>query len=135
MARDIENLPSVSDGNHNALELAALILFHLFDDRVGEVLYSVGLAFETCHRLLECSLFEFLSVAVDKLVFIKRTLHSQDFEKVFLATFKIVRFDGIDHAIPDNIGNIHSNSFAHQCVTTFFIDYGALFVHHVIIFQ
>ena len=39
------------------------------------------------------------------------------------------------HAVPDGVGDIHSDAFSHQGVATLAVNHGTLFVHHIIIFQ
>ena len=43
--------------------------------------------------------------------------------------------DSIGTTVPNHVHDIHADTFAHQSVAAFGVDYCTLLVHHVVIFQ
>ena len=121
--------------NQDELEPVTLRLIHLFNHRIGHRLDSVCLALEGPHGFLESALFEIGFDAIHKFVLAEWYLHRQDFKKLLLSPFKVVAFNDADHTVPNDIGNIHSDTLTHQGVTALLIDDGALLIHYIIIFK
>ena len=84
---------------------------------------------------MEGTFGQIFRIASDEFFFSERTFHRQVLQEVFLATYIIVRVDDVDTSIPNDVGDVHSDTFSHQGVAPFLVNHGALFVHHVIVFQ
>ena len=135
VTRDVVNTLAVGDRNHDALISVALILVNLLDNGVTDSLYSVGLTLEGIHSQLERLLSKSVVITFDKLLISERTFHREHLYELFLASLVVVVLDDVYHAVPDDIRNIHSDTFTHKSVTTFLIYYGTLFVHHVVVLE
>ena len=112
-----------------------MVFLHLLDDGPCYALDAVGLALEGCHCHLEGVLLEVGVVAFDELLFVERALHSEDFEELFAASDIVVFLDDVDHAVPDDVGDVHADAFADEGVAALLVDHGALLVFHVVVFE
>ena len=72
---------------------------------------------------------------VEELVQCEGHFHGEEVQEFLLASFVVVLFDNAHHTVPDDIGDVHSDAFSHECVATLLVDDGSLLVHHVIIFE
>ena len=45
----------------------------------------------------------------------------------------VVVVDDVDGAVPDDVGDIHTDTLTHQGVATLLVDHGTLLVHHIIV--
>ena len=135
VARYVVHALSVGYRHHDALVAVALRLEDVFDYRPSYGLYAVSLALEVGHCHLERFFGKVVMALVCKLFKRERAFHSQHFQELVLAAFIVVLVDYLDHTVPNDVGNVHSDALAHQCVTAFLVHYGALLVHHVVIFE
>ena len=94
---------------------------------------ALGLALEACHGLLEGTLAKFLTLYPLKLHGSEWNLHGQDLEEVLLGALVVVVVDDIEHAVPDDVGDVHTDTLAHQGVAALLVDHGTLLVHHVVV--
>src|SRR5574344_831853 len=74
-------------------------------------------------------------ILIRKLLAGERYLHRENVHELFFAAFIIIILNDVDNSVPYDIGDIHTDTFTHQGVTTFLIDDGTLYVHHNIIFN
>ena len=65
----------------------------------------------------------------------KGNFHGHDLQEALAASFPVIVLYDIAHAVPYHVADIHAQSLTHQCMMTLLIDYGALFVHHIIILE
>ena len=112
-----------------------MVLVYLLDYRPSHLLYSVSLASEVSHCLLECLLAQLVAVAVNELMLIEWALHCQHLQALLLASLVVVAVDDSYHTVPYHVGDIHSDTLTHECVATLLIYYGTLLVHHVVVFE
>ena len=55
-------------------------------------------------------------------------------QELLLATLVVGGIlDDIHDAVPDDVGDIHADTFSHQGVAALLVDHGTLLVHHVIV--
>ena len=54
-------------------------------------------------------------------------------QELLLASLIIIVLDDVDHTVPNDIGDIHTNTLSHQGMTALLIDNSTLLVHHIII--
>ena len=96
---------------------------------------ALGLALEACHGLLEGTLAKFLTLYSLKLLGSEWNLHGRDLEEVLLGALVVVVVDDIEHAVPDDVGDVHTDTLAHQGVAALLVDHGTLLVHHVVVLR
>ena len=135
VARDVVDTLAVGDGHKDALVHLALILEHLLDDRPSDALQTLGLACESMHSSLEGLLVELVAAGVDELLACERTLHREHLQELLAASLIVVVVDDVDGAVPDDVGDIHTDTLTHQGVTALLVDNGALLVHHIIVLE
>ena len=135
VAGDIKHSATISQRNHNALKPVTLSLIDLFDDRVSHSLDSFCLSIEITNGSLESILRQHLSRLIDELIVGEWCLHRQDVQEFLFASLIIVVLDDVDHAVPDDVGNIHTDTLSHQGMTTLLVDNSTLLVHHIVIFN
>ena len=112
----------------------ALVLIHLLDDGLGNSLHTLGAAVETLNDSLEGVFCELLMRLVDVIVAGERHLHRQHVEELFFTTLIVAGvLDDVDHTVPDDVGDIHSDAFTHKGVAALLVDDGTLLVHHVVV--
>ena len=61
--------------------------------------------------------------------------YGERLEELFFGVLIVVIINNVDDSVPDDVGDVHSDSFSDECMVTFFVDDGSLFVHHVVIFE
>ena len=135
VARNVVNALAVGDRHHDALVDSALVLLNLLDDRPSNALDAVGLALEGSHCALESTLLKLVVAYVLEVLLAERTLHSQNLEEVLAASGVVVCLDDVHYAVPDDVGDVHADTLAHECVAALLVDYGALLVHHVVVLE
>ena len=74
-------------------------------------------------------------LGVLKVFLCERTFHGKNLEEHLAATGIVVLLDDVDHAVPDDVGDVHADALTHESVTTLLVDNGTLLVHHVVIFE
>ena len=74
-------------------------------------------------------------LGVLKVFLCERTFHGKNLEEHLAATGIVVLLNDVDHAVPDDVGDVHADALAHESVTTLLVDNGTLLVHHVVIFE
>ena len=124
-------------GNRDEDELidVALILIDIFDDGVRVALNAVGLTLERSHRILEGALLELTAVFILKLILSERHFHRENLEETLLDADVVVVLYDIDHAVPDDVGDIHTDTLTHEGVAALLVDDRTLLVHHIIVFE
>ena len=112
----------------------SLSFIHLFDDGLGHSLYTFRTAVETLNHSLEGILGELLSRLVDILLTGEGHLHRQHMQELFLTPLVVTGvLDDVYHTVPDDVGDIHADTFSHECVATLLVDDRTLLVHHIIV--
>ena len=135
VARNIVHALAVCDRHHDALVHSTLVFVYLLDDRHSCSLDAVCLTLECSHSFLESTLCQILTSAVLILILVEWNLHSENFQELFLGTEEVVVVNDVQYAVPDDIGNIHTDTLTHEGVATLLVDNGTLTIHHVIILQ
>ena len=135
VATKLDDVAAICDRHHDEFESVALGFVNLLDNRVGNSLDSVCLALESIHSSLESRLFEFVLGCGVVVLLREWNLHSEHLEELLLCTLEVVVFDDRNATVPDDVGNIHADTFAHESVATLLVDYGTLLVHHVVVFE
>ena len=135
VARYVVYALAVGYGHHDSLVYLALSLLYLLYCWPCHTLYAVCLALECRHGFLEGAFLEVGVSVVLEFVFGERTFHSQHFEELLAASFIVIGLYDVHHAVPDDVGYVHADAFAHESVAAFLIDYGTLLVHHVVVFK
>ena len=113
----------------------SLRFVYLFDDRIGYLCHTFCLAFEEFHGNVKSSVCQFFFLLITEFLFGERYFHGKCLEHIHLAVFVVGRFNGIGTTVPNHVHDIHADTFAHQSVAAFGVDYCTLLVHHVVIFQ
>ena len=55
-------------------------------------------------------------------------------QELFLTTLIVTGvLDDVHHTVPDDVGDIHADTFSHKGVTALLVDDGTLLVHHVVV--
>ena len=112
----------------------ALILIDLFDNGLGNGLYALCTAVEVLYDSLEGILCELFTWVVDILLAGEWYFHREHMEELLLAALIVTGvLNNVHHTVPDDVGDIHADALSHEGVTTFLVDYGTLFVHHIVI--
>ena len=136
VTRNVEHTTSICERHHDALIHLALILIDLLDNRIGYRLDTFCTTVEVADGSLEGIFCQYLTRLVDILFTGEGHLHSEDMQELFLTALIVTGvLNDIHHTVPDDVGDIHTDTLTHQGVTTFLVDDGTLFVHHVIIFN
>ena len=135
VARDIIYTLPVGYRHHDTLINSSLLLIDFLYYRPSHTLYALCLTLESLHSLGESTLAKVVAVATDKLVLGERTFHSKHFQEALFASLEIVCGDNIHDTVPNDIGDIHSDTLTHKGMAAFLVNHGTLFVHHVIIFK
>ena len=135
VAGDVIHALAVCNGNQDVFVHVSLILVYLLDNRISDLCHTFGFAFEKFHGSIESLIGKFLLFLVAELLFRERSFHGKCLEKIHLAVFIGRSFDRIDTTVPNHVHNVHTDTFAHQSVAAFGVDYGTLFVHHIVVFQ
>ena len=135
VACDVVHALAVGDRHHDALVHRTLVFIYLLDDRHCCSLDAVGLALEGSHSLLEGTLSHLVASAVLVFLLCERNLHGENLQELFLGTGEVVVVHDVQYAVPDYVGDIHTDTLTHQGVATLLVDNGTLTVHHVIILQ
>ena len=135
VARNLVHTLSVGNRHGNSLKPITLFLLYLLDNRPSNRLYPFSFTLESRHGILESTFGQIFGIAGVEFFFGERTFHRQGFQEVFLATYIIIRVDDVDTSIPNDVRDVHTDTLTHQCVAPFLVNHGALFVHHVIVFQ
>ncbi len=135
VARYVVHAAAVGDGHHDALVDCTLILVNAGDDRHSYLLYALGAAVKRLHNLLEHILVQLVALGIHKLFFGERHLHCEYVDKLLLAAFVVVVLDDVDHTVPQDVCDVHSDALTHEGVAAFLVYHGALLVHYVIIFE
>ena len=135
VAHNVYNSFAIRNGHHNALVAVALGFVHLLDGGVGYLLQAVGFSLEGSHSHLEGSFFQYVVWGIDEFFFGEGAFHREYLNERLFATFVIVGLYDVDNAVPDNVGDVHADAFAHHGVASFLVNHGTLLVHHVVVFQ
>ena len=113
----------------------SLCLVNLLNHRIGNLSHTFSLALEESHSRFESHFCQSLTLLVAEIVFIKRNFHCQCLKHFHLGIFVSRLLNCIGTTVPDHICDIHTDTFSHQRMTTFRVNYRTLLVHHVIVFQ
>ena len=126
---------AVGYGHHDALIQRALRFIHLLYYGPCHGLDALGLAFEVGHGHLEGVLGQVFALLVGQLLVGERHFHGENLEELFFAALVVVLLYDVHHAVPDDVGYVHADAFAHQSVAAFLVDHCSLLVHHVVVFE
>ncbi len=136
VASDVVETLAIGDGHGNVFVDFSFFFEYLADYGHCNFTHSVCTALESLHGGGKGLFMKFFAlVPFFKFLLSERRLHGQYLQKLFFAAFPVVFVDDIDATVPNHVADIHANAFSHQGVAAFFIDNGALLVHHVIVFE
>ena len=96
---------------------------------------SLSLTIEGADSSFKGAFIEIVALSTIEFIFGERNFHGEEFDEAFFAAFVIVILDGVHDTVPNHVGDVHANALTHQSVTTLFVDYRTLFVHHVVVFE
>ena len=113
---------AIGNGHHDALVDSSLILVNFLYYRPCHLLYAVSLALEAGHSRLECQLGQLILVLGLEFFLRERHLHGQYLEEILLGAL-VIHVKYIEHSIPNDVGDIHSDTLTNQGVATLLIDY------------
>ena len=132
---DLIYTATIGNGHEDVLVHAAFGFIHFLDDREGHSGEASTTLLEGLDDDVECFIFQFMTTLGFKGLHIERNLHGEDAQEVFFAALIIAIAEDVNHTIPNHVGNVHTDSFTHEGMTTALVDDLSLLVHHVIVLK
>ena len=136
---DVIDTTSVENGHHDRTILPLLTVGAVVD-RFEHLIClrgnKVGFLLEASQDCLISLLFEVIAFHIDQVISRERNLHSKDlYELLFHLIYGSVVLNNSTCTIIEHISYIHTKALTHEGVATLLIDYGTLFVHHVVVLE
>ena len=139
ISHDIVSPFSIGKGHHDILEHFPSLFENILDHRESLFSNSFRFATECIPYFLVQSLGQVVGRSLLKIFLLYIKINGKIFQHIHAEAFQIIRLFVFFHQsltyIIHVVGNIHTDSLSQQGVTSFLVDYLALRVHHIIIFQ